>query len=219
MTLLPIYQEFTDGATITALGYDIVLRRRSVGNLELPTGRLIACDPLDHPDSDPFAHRLPPGSYPVKLVVADMRDETHLAYAIIELGDQPARRWQLALAEGEEAPKKEGEGEGYQVLSSVGCFMDAAVAQRLVNYWEVVTEEEDDELLRDLRGQLRKQRKWGAGYANIGAAQLGANIIAFEAGEGYFPTYLGFDEQGHLTRVVTDFQVLDLSFPSFAFNP
>jgi hypothetical protein len=215
MTLLPIYQEFENGATITALGYEITLRRRTIGMLSLPTGRLVACDLLDHPDAEPFAQQLTPGSYPVQLVVADLRDETHLAYAIIEVAAAPARRWRLALAEGEAAPEKAGEGEGYQVLSSVGCFMDAAVAQRLVNYWEVVTEEEDDELLRELRAQLRKQRKWGAGFANVGEEQLGANIIAFEAGAGYFPTYLGFDEEDQLTRVVTDFQVLDLSFPSF----
>ena len=71
-------QPLGDGATITALGYEIVLRRRAVGTLELPTGRLVACDPLDHPDTEPFAYKVTPGSYPVKLVVDGAADRQHV---------------------------------------------------------------------------------------------------------------------------------------------
>jgi hypothetical protein len=218
MTILPIYRDFEDGATITALGFDIVLRRRGIGSLELPTGRLVACDPVEHPEAEPLVHTLPPGTNPVHLTVAELRDITRLAYASIHLSPTPATTWKLALAVGEDSPTRAGDSAGYQVLSGVGCFMDATVAQALVNYGELLREDDEDLFKRELRAQLRRQRGLGCGYAKVGRSLFGHDLFAFETSAGHCSSYLGFDEGGALTRVVTDFEVLELAFPSFSFS-
>lgn len=43
------------------------LRHSRVADLVLPSGAIIACDPLVAPETEPFAIAVPPGRYPVML--------------------------------------------------------------------------------------------------------------------------------------------------------
>lgn len=214
-----IYRDLEDGAIVTALGYDIIIQRRSLGLLSLPTGQLVACDPLTHPSTEPFDILLDPGDYPIKLVIAELRDEARIAYAVIEVQPEPARRWQLACVPGEEPSATTGEAHGYSVISGLGSFMDADTAARLMEYTELMMYDED-EIARLLHAQLRKTTREGWSFAKVEHPYLGqGNIAAFTAGfgEGLYRTYLGHDQDGELTRIVTDFEVLDMRFPSFRF--
>ena len=213
-----IFRDLKDGATITALGYDIGIRRASIGPLHLPTGQLVACDPLTHPSTEPFDLSIKPGRYPVRLVLAELRDEVRVAYAVVEIAGAEAARWTPALVHGEQPDALDA--PGYNVGSSLGCFMDAQTGARLMEYTEIVHFDED-EFEKQLRSQLRKNKKRRAvGWANIGHDYLEpGNILVFPTGygDGFYHTYVGRTHEGQVTRVVTDFQVLDLRFPSFGF--
>lgn len=214
-----IYRDLKDGAMVTALGYDIVIQRRSIGELDLPSGKLVACDPLVHPSTEHFEVELDPGTYPVKLVIAQLRDECPIAYAIIEVDESPARRWELATVPSEDTTPMSDEAHGYAVISSLGCFTDAVTATRLMEYTEMAMHDED-EIERLLRGDLRRHRKDGYSWANIHDPILGSgNLVVFTSGtgEGLYKTYVGYGEDGAITRVVTDFEVLQMRFPSFRF--
>ncbi len=224
------FRDFEDGATISALGYDIIIRRRSIGTLLLTSGKLVACDPLTSLDSESFFQRFAPGNYPVHMFIAELRDEERAAYAMIKITDGEAVRWEIAnVHEPEEGVRGllgKDEEEGYSVDSSIGCFMDADTALTLIDYKQIVMPEED-ELEKVVRAQVRKRRKRGPGYAaielgrDLNLAYNGSqNLVAFDTGygPGVYPTYIGRDADNQIVSVVTDFLVLDFRFPSFSFR-
>lgn len=223
------FRDFEDGAIISALGYDIIIRRRSIGTLLLTSGKLVACDPLTSLDSEAFFQRFEPGSYPVHMLIAELRDEERAAYTMIKIADGEAVRWEIANVRGPETGIRsllDQDEEGYSVDSSIGCFMDADTALALIDYKQIMMPE-DDELEKIVRAQVRKRRKRGPGYAAI---ELGRdlnlsfhseqNLVAFDTGygPGVYPTYIGRDADNQIVSVVTDFHVLDFRFPSFSFR-
>lgn len=223
--MLPtLFRDFRDGETVAALGYDIVIRRRKIGDLAMTSGSLVACDPLAFLETEPFEQRIPRGQYPVVLLIATLRDESAIAYAIVEVGDREPVTWEEATVLGEDASVfGDGSDRGYPVDSSVACFMDGDTASALLDYTHAVRTE-DDEFRRSLLSQLKRRQKKGYSWAEVGlrrdvkmAGANGHNVLAFEAGygPGLYTTWLGFDEDRELTRVVTDFEVLDLRFNTF----
>ncbi len=220
------FRRFDDGDTVTALGYDIVIRRRSAGALDLPSAEIIACDPLKYLETEPFDIDIAPGQYPVVLIVAELRDDNRIAYAMIDISDHDAMRWKRANLQEDEQSNLLHFDAGYPVDSSVGCFMDAQTASVLMDYTHAVMPE-DDEFDRSLRNELNRHRKWGYSWANVhlrrdvkipGAEDL--NLVAFETGfgPGLYETWVGLDEDDKVCCVVTDFQVLDLRFNTFRFR-
>jgi hypothetical protein len=220
------YRSFDDGDTVTALGYDIVIRRRNVGSLHFPTGEIIACDPLKYLETEPFDITIEPGTCSVILIIAELRDDHRIAYATLEVNDNEAVRWQRANLQEDEKSNLLHFDAGYPVDSSVGCFMDAQTASVLMDYTQVVMPDED-EFDRALHSGFNRHRKWGCTWANVnlgrdvkisGAEKL--NLIAFETGygPGLYETWIGLDESDEVCRIVTDFDVMDLRFNTFRFR-
>lgn len=217
--MLHIFRDFKEeGEYVEALGFDIPIRRRSVGVLRLSSGHLVACDPIEHPTTEPFSIALKPGSYPVSVVVAELRDESRVAYAVIHVRPEPARRWEVATSPEEDTSLLSTDEYGYTVVSSLGCFMDVQAADGLLDALEEQDEEID--LFKVLKYQRDRAKSRGLSWANIEHEWLApANLVTFSAGygEGFYRTYVGRDAEGEISRIVTDFNVLDLRFPSFPF--
>lgn len=222
------FREFEDGETVAGLGYDIVIERRNLGRLHMPTGELVACDPLHDIESEPFDTALEPGAYQTVLFAADLRDEKLIAYAMLNIGEKPPIRWEAAtVGGGGDNPFDPYETDGYPVDGSLGCFMDAETAKVLMDYSHSVMED-DDEFRRVLRGRVRRRLERGYGWANVNLkhdakvpqAEGHHNVIAFDAGygPGLYTTYIGWDEDDEISRIVTDFEVLDFRFNTFPFG-
>lgn len=223
------FHDFDDGEIIDGLGFDIVIHRRSVGELVMPSGKLVVCDPISSLDADPFEISLDPGTYPTHLIIAELRDEKRLAYAVIDLQPSEVRRWELArLPPTADRSIFDGTEEmGFSVDSTLAAFLDAETQAELLNYQQIVMPEDND-FERHIWGRINKRRRSGVGWATLDLRRDlsipiddGRNMLIFDAGfgEGYFSTYLGYDEENRLARIVTDFEVLDLRFPSFPFRP
>ncbi len=217
-----LYREFEDGELLGGLGYDIVVHRRLMGALTLTSGALVACDLLEHPDTEPFDVQVPPGTYPVRALLAELRDGLHLAAVAVELSEQPVRRWEVAVVAEERADMLSREPVGFAVRSQVAGLMDAQVAELLMRYQELVPEGEDAlEAMR--KAQFKKRRRQlGAPQARVGWAELRhellgeGSIICFDAGlkPSLYATQLGRDASGAPARLVIDLQVLSLRFAS-----
>jgi hypothetical protein len=69
-----------------------------IGELNLTTGKLIACDPLVFPGTDPFTPNFQPGCYPVILSIARnlKNEEPMVAYAMVQISEATTARWELA---------------------------------------------------------------------------------------------------------------------------
>lgn len=193
---------------------DMILRHRNVGELLLPTGRLIACDPfLVTDETPPFRCSLPSGKFAVLLSIANIKTDQRVAFATIRFTKTTPTSWEmLTTGNHDPATLKEGHILGYAVDSGTACFMDVAAARALSqrmsetqDYFEVLIEEM----------QKTYVHTWDWLNKNFGDG----NLIAFSSGggDGVYATYAGRDSNGQLSAIVTDFDVVPSPEPQGPF--
>ncbi|MGE0546086.1 MAG: DUF4241 domain-containing protein [Kofleriaceae bacterium] len=184
--------------------FERATRTERSADLVLPSGEIVACDPLTLFQPSPFIRRVAPGCY---------RTET----AIVELGpgDERVAALRIAFRDGvapvtwepAETSSPDGlVGHGYGVDAGVGCFMDALVRDQLLNAAREVTTEDDDALLRAVLDELG-ERSWLSYRPD---PQRDDNVVIVHSGWGdgiYFSTW-GLDAEGIPVCLVTDFQVI-----------
>ncbi|MEO3928471.1 DUF4241 domain-containing protein [Micromonosporaceae bacterium B7E4] len=176
--------------------------------LLLPTGRLVATDPLGGMHDDPpapFVQVVPPGRYRVDLLVTGRR----IAAARLVIRDEPAASWESALPEGL-LDGTDAEVAGYDVNAGAGCFTDEQTFQQLSEEpgtdWQL-TLLEDLAWMRDGPTVIPRSevdgRSGDEGDENV--------LVAFPSGEGdgTYRTWVGRTERGEITCFVTDFLLHD----------
>lgn len=224
-----VYQSLTEGHKTS----DVF----QAGDLVLPSGRIIACDPgwLWCKDVDPFSRTVPPGRYPVLLSVVDSGvDDGRTACAMVKFCSESPVRWEMALRPGEDlAQLRRNQFFAYGVDAGLGCFVDAQVVER-----------RSDEELQRLVDRAIEQRiqldDWLAAQELVTLLtypsqqivdrsgfnltldpdmdtfnltldpDTGGNAIAFGSGygDGSYASYWGFTADDELACLVTDFRVL-----------
>ena len=202
---------------LQALGFEIAIERRRIADLHIRSGRLVACDPFDAPETEPFDTEIPLGRYPVFIVTADLRDTGSIAYLMVELSDQPAMRWELAHLFGDEHEKQpwnDPAHAGFHVESGVAALVDEKGAQAVMD--RLSTEDSEDEFNRLVRREIAKTRRANtarSGWASIEIDDV--NLIVLEVDNGTYKTHLGRDADGNPALLVVDLGVLDIQFTPY----
>jgi hypothetical protein len=192
---------FTEDAPVRYRGAEALLRTISVGVLLLPSGRLIACDPIAPVGEPPFAVRLQPGRYSVTLHAVEQDNHQSSAFALVRISGKPTVRWEPATREGSDTEST------YSVDSGTGCFMDpvaAAVLDRKMSKNEFFYER--------IINEMADSNPPGWRWTNLMISRKNpANLIAFTtgAGDGTYPSYWGRAEDGTITCLLNDFLLLD----------
>ena len=180
-----------------AIGLDV----HDLGKLSLPSGRVIACDGFIL-DSEPFETSLPPGDHPVLVAVAKLPDgDERIAFARVQLSDQPTVRWTAATCPGEDSPKPDpDERFGYGVDSGLGAF----VASEAIEALQEEIPDHMDYVIRRMGETTRSTWCWARARGECG------NGIIFSSGygDGLYTTYLGYDADGAVTALLTSFDVV-----------
>lgn len=194
------------------------------GELKLPYGRLVVCDPFAslEPDRNPHL-KVRPGAYPVYITVADVSvegDGSHLreAYATLVLSDEPElERRALQLLRDGEPPSAEplapGEFFGFGVDAGTACFVDdGSVLTGMPapdDWYEGVFEHGSEHSWFD---RMDDPDDIQSNLANVPLplSQDGSNIILIHSGwgDGFYPVVGGFGADGQLVRVYIDFGVI-----------
>lgn len=206
MYIPDLSQAFTDGHKVSAESLELTLKTVKIGDVVLPTGRLIACDPFVYRERGPFTTSVPTGTYPVILSIAKVEpeDDQRVAYAMIKFAEGVAVKWEMAIMPDEDVTTlEEDEIFGYGVDSGTGCFMDEAAATVFLEK----EEDYDEELLEKL--ETNYQDTWSH-ISEVLDSKTGANIVAFSSGwgDGGYASYFGYDEAGKLVHIITDFGVV-----------
>ncbi|MGW6705610.1 DUF4241 domain-containing protein [Streptomyces sp. NPDC054956] len=204
---------FTPGNTFSyESGQTGILSLADVGELSLPTGRVVACDPfvyLGSGDIGAFTTQVPPGRYRVEAAMATLtrpgeptpaRPHTRVAAARLVIRDVPAVTWELALQEGQDVSEL-GDDEffGYGVDAGTGCFYDASADGAFPG-----TEDEEGPVWEAMESV-------GDGPAVFFATGLdGHTLAAFTSGwgDGAYPTWVGRGADGGVVCFLTDFFVV-----------
>jgi hypothetical protein len=193
-----LFRGALDAATVES--GPVRIERRALGRIELPDGRIFACDPLVPMETASLALRLAPGSYEVVVFTAvgsEQERETparqRTAAAAIICGTANPVTWELAAREGG-AP----DAAAYGVDSGTGAFLGSDAIDAIVESGPAA-----DAILEELKGCRNA----------VIAIPGGAVVAVFESGDGdgVYNTWVGRDQLGQPCMVLTDFEILDTS--------
>jgi hypothetical protein len=203
---LPISSEYLSLALKDgARAGEAKLRHERIGDLILPSGKLVACDPFVTPEAEPLSLLLPRGTFPVVLSVAEIATDERVAFATIHFKPTTPVRWEM-MATGDNDPSKLEPGEmfGYGVDSGTGCFMDALAGRALTQKMN-----DDSKFFETMMAEMDKTYRHTRSWLNMRFGD--GNLIAFSSGfgDGLYATYAGLDSHGEVAVVITDFMVLD----------
>ncbi|HOW23333.1 MAG TPA: DUF4241 domain-containing protein [Sedimentibacter sp.] len=177
------------------------------GQLKLVTGRIIATDPILLYDDECFSEQVKPGLYKVNIYVGKAGNRRKQTVAAeIRFNDNEAVKWDMALLKGESAKGfSHDEFMGFEVENGLACFMDEKVMEML----DVMSEEDLEAYEAKVKEAVRKSDDSWADIIMDDENSL--NMIVFASGwnEGTFPTYYGYDKNNKLSRLVTDFMVIE----------
>ncbi len=122
---------FLKGTTQTVKKSILHLNGINIGKIKIPSGRIIACDPL-HIDEygKPFTQLFPTGEFPVQLSIAKVDYAESIAFVRINFSDAPVAKWAFALQAGQQPiPVGGKEIHGYSVDAGIGIFMDVETSK------------------------------------------------------------------------------------------
>jgi hypothetical protein len=206
MYIPDLSQAFVEGRKVKHGQGEAVMTIKPVGTLVMPTGRIVACDPLVSPEYEPFTLGVAPGRYPVLLSVAQLGTDQRVAYAMLRFAERDAARWEMALIPGQDVSQLAADHFfGYPVDAGTGCFIDAEAARVLLE--RLKDEEYSERLIEEMDKNYVPTWSW---LDECLDAATGANLIAFSSGwgDGAYASYFGYDEDGKVVNLITDFGVL-----------
>lgn len=185
----------------------------NIGEVNLPTGEILACDPLvELEDAKTFIQRVPTGKYPVKIAVVPSKEYgDRYACVKVEFSKNKPVIYELAITGAEEDmdEAKEDEFYGFGVDAGMGCVVDKKTQEEYTKYWKKLEEEEeadnpfddifDDLLIENAKKYPKYQREYGD-WVNFTIPNTELNIPIFASGwgDGYYPCYFGYDKDGEL---------------------
>lgn len=177
----------------------LMLCDHDAGMLTLPSGQLIAFDPLLLAPM-PCKRCVPIGSFPVHLTVATCADsdEAHVAFAAIRFQSNNPVDWQIMQINSPE----QGLISRYAVTSGTGAFVDAATLPDLTDAAQAVA------LIERVKAVCasRSDSQWHCASLALNDANL--VLYSTGSGDGAYVSYGGYDIDGQLCAVVTDFRVV-----------
>ncbi|RYJ40466.1 DUF4241 domain-containing protein [Flavobacterium beibuense] len=194
-----------------------------VGDLNLPTGKIIASDPFFTYDQRPFKRSVLPDKYPVYIYMAQIDEEHYrVAYAKIKFRTEEASKWVLAVTD--DITKDElnelGEDEffGFPVDSGLACFLDEETNAQLNAKMDALLEKDpesnyyDEVLSEEFKAYSSKNkfsRSLGDWNDHRPDKDSDNNVIMFSSGwgDGYYPSYWGLNENGDNVELVIDFLI------------
>ncbi|ACN84415.1 DUF4241 domain-containing protein [Brachyspira hyodysenteriae] len=191
-----------------------------IGEVNLSSGKIIACDPLAYMYDDqvtPFIQTVKPDKYKVSLLI--IKDEERISIAKISFSDKEPKRYELAVTGEEDLSEvEEGEFFGYPVDAGMGCFCDYDAAKKYFEYENKLEEESGgdfdnryDDLFSDLlednaKNNPKYQSEYGD-WLNWNVPESDSNIVLFTSGygDGYYPSYFAYDENDNICALYTIF--------------
>jgi hypothetical protein len=191
----------------------VTIRLRTGTELSLPSGRVVAGEPFMFgamEDSSGFVQRVPPGRYPLVLVLGvfgedpdDPDAHATIAAARLVIRDEPVVSWEMAVHEGQD-PDRLGDDEffGYPVDGGTGGFVDAQNIAALCA--------DHDDYLDRLMIALDVREEDYVAPAVLTNEASDPVVVAFSSGggDGVYPTWVGRTAGGEVACLLTDFFLL-----------
>jgi hypothetical protein len=189
-----------DAPTLPGQARDQALRMVPLGDVVLPTGRVVGCDPLAATGSiEPFTVTVAPGRYPLRSWVSVAHVDgvevgRRTAALQLTIREGPVSRWEPALLPGQEAASL-GADEVFvhSVDTGLSTLADEVALTGLAR-WDYARVEASFVPTR-------------AGMAAGAVTDLatGANVTAVSVDTGTYPTFIGYTGAEGVACLITAF--------------
>lgn len=189
-----------------------------IGELYVPTGRIVVCDPLVVPDMSPLSKVVKPGKYPIKIYVAKTKNSgDRYALAKLEVSSKKADKWVLAVRPGEDTSelKEKDEFFGFPVDSGLGGFFDYKAGleyNKFVDNFLIAHPNGNiyDDLLKAEFKKNAKDPNESGDWIVFKIPNSDLNISMFNSGygDGTYPAYWGMTKDNEIVSLIIDFLVL-----------
>ena len=196
----------------SAAGSSAGLRTLELPGLVLPTGQVLACDPLVYSNPQPFTRTCPPGRYSVYLHL--LPDNGLIAYAELRISAAAVVRWEIAVTASQDPATLEAdEIFGYPVDTGSGCFMDHTTVALLEQHDADLQAQLGDDYVSYFDDYVDDELFSGPAPTSHDHCLLQPypdrenNAAVFQSGygDGFYATYVGLDADGQAVKFVTEF--------------
>jgi hypothetical protein len=150
-------------------------------------------------DATPFTQVFPKGEFPVHLAMAKIYNYERVAFSRIVFSYKPIVKWEFALlAEQQPIPINDSTHYCYSVDAGTGIFIDS-LANVLFNKKDI-SEWKDVFVTKAIKYDPK-------GFMH---EFEGHNLATFTTGmgDGCYSTYIGFDRDGKVCQLLTDFGIV-----------
>ena len=171
-------------------------QNKTLGQLNLSSGKIIATDPILLNDSEPFTKRFPKGSFPVDISIAN---KNIVAFVKLTFSNKRIKNWKYALLKGEKDISITDTSLFYcfSVDAGVACLFDA-------KYLEKAKSLNKNEWDKSFFLQKPKYESYISSSNNIEAA-----VFETGYGDGCYATFIGYDEKGQPSQLLIDFGIIE----------
>lgn len=191
-----------------------------LGHLSLPTGKIIAGDPLVCFERlSPFKRAVAPGKYPVTVCIAKM-DKFGDRYAVakVEFSKEHSEIWEVAQTEDGGMKLKDGVLFGFGVDAGLGCFMDAKTQEAYLKFTDDFYAQNpngniyDDFFAAEFKKTALDEKDPGDWVNFYIPGQDNLNIVMFHSGfgDGFYQSYWGRTNNGEICNLVIDFKIFEV---------
>lgn len=179
----------------------------NLGKIKVTSGKILACDPFDANDDEyvkPLNYTFPIGEFMCQLAIANIDNiEERVGFSRLKFSETEPVRWEIILAEGEEIDESD-ERVGYAVDSGTGGFMDISAQ---LEYKKRMDENED--YWEEIEKKMNRDSKLPCRALIWEFEQTNMGFFSSGYGDGRYPTYIGYDSNNQICRLVTDFIIID----------
>lgn len=180
------------------------------GNIEISSGKIVACDPLITSEMQPFKINFPKGKFPI--TIHKERESNCVAYVEIKFEEAKILHWKLATTEGQNLEDLyENEIFGFPVESGMGCLMDFETQQLLNDLEKKLYERKGDDFMGIYEEFFHEHFFDENGAIDQYAILIPDdkkenNMIAFETGygEGFYACYIGFGAENQPVKIICE---------------
>ena len=198
----------------------IKLDKLCIGDITIPTGKIMAFDPLVSYDKEyaTYIQEVPVGKFPLTISVAILEDwGEKYAGVMVEFSDKIAIRYEQGLTGSEDLKDlEEGDYFGFFVDAGLATIMDSKTNEaycEFIDKW--YKENPDGEIYDDLFYDLfensysnnpKYQREVGDWIMwQIPDTEFVVPMFASGFGDGVYPVYFGYDEDDNVCNIIIHF--------------